>query len=110
MPTSLTTAERRAPRHGRSGKTSNLRRAALEAIADVAANTTDVETLDKAQRAIEHAIFNDPDRDVQMEAIDALDELPRDRAVRVLQSVIDRHPDADVREEARDQLEDQRRQ
>ncbi len=89
-----------------SGKTSSLRRAAVEAIGDAAADTSDVETLDKAQRAIENAIFNDRDRDVQMEAIDALDELPRDRAVRVLRSVIDRHPDADVREEARDQLQD----
>ena len=49
----------------------------MEAIGDVAADTTDVETLDKAQRAIENAIFNDRDRDVQMEALDALDELAR---------------------------------
>ena len=92
-----------------SGRTANLRREALEAIGDAAANTTDVETLDKAQRAIEHAIFKDADRDVQMEALDVLDEFPRDRAVRVLRSVIDRHPDADVREEAQEQLHDRER-
>ena len=61
-----------------------------------------METLDKVQQTIERAIFNDPDRSVRKEALDALDELPRERALRVLRSVLERHPDADVREEARE--------
>ena len=65
-----------------SGRTANLRREALDAIGDAAANTTDVETLDKAQRAIEHAIFKDADRDVQMEALDAWTSSPRTRRAR----------------------------
>ena len=59
-----------------------------------------------SQQAIEHAIFHDPDRHVQHEAVDALEELPRERAERVLHSVIDRHPDADLRDQAKEQLQD----
>jgi HEAT repeat protein/beta-lactamase regulating signal transducer with metallopeptidase domain len=84
-----------------SGKSARLRREALETIAHVASNTSDAATLDKAQQTIEHAIFNDPDRSVRMEALDALSGLPRERARRVLRDVETRHPDADVREEAR---------
>ena len=84
-----------------SGRSARLRREALETIAHVASNTSDAATLDKAQQTIERAIFNDPDRSVRMEALDALKGLPRERARRVLREVETRHPDADVREEAK---------
>ena len=84
-----------------SGTSPRIRREALDAIAHVASDTSDVETLDKVQQTIERAIFNDPDRSVQKEALDALDQLPRERALRVLRRVLERHPDADVRERSR---------
>jgi len=81
-----------------SGKSPRLRREALDAIAHVASSTSDVETLDKAQHTIERAIFDDSDRSVRMEALDALDGLPRDRALRVLRNVLERHADPELRE------------
>jgi HEAT repeat protein/beta-lactamase regulating signal transducer with metallopeptidase domain len=85
-----------------SGKSPRLRRESLDAIAHVASSTTDAETLDRAQRTIERAIFDDPDRSVRMEALDALDGLPRDRALRVLRNVLERHPDPELREDAKE--------
>ncbi len=85
-----------------SGKSPRLRREALDAIASAASSTTDAATLDKVQQTIERAIFDDPDRSVRKEALDALDGLPRDRALRVLRSVLERHPDADLREDAKE--------
>jgi hypothetical protein len=64
-----------------------------------------VATLDKAQQTIERAIFSDRDRSVRMEALDALNGLPRERARRVLREVETRHPDAEVREEAKQRRE-----
>jgi hypothetical protein len=43
-----------------------------------------------------------------MEALDALEKLPRERELRVLRQVIDRHPDNRVRREAEDHLRDRR--
>jgi hypothetical protein len=43
-----------------------------------------------------------------MEALDALEKLPRDRELTVLRRVIDRHPDSRVRKEAEDHLRDRR--
>jgi HEAT repeat protein len=91
-----------------SGKSPRLRREALDAIAHVASSTSNLETLDKAQHTIERAIFDDPDRGVRMEALDALDELPRDRALRVLRNVVERHPDPDLREDAKEQQRSRR--
>jgi HEAT repeat protein/beta-lactamase regulating signal transducer with metallopeptidase domain len=85
-----------------SGKSPRLRREALDAIAHVASDTSDAAMLDKAQHTIERAIFDDPDRSVRMEALDALDGLPRDRALSVLRSVLERHPDAELREDAKE--------
>jgi HEAT repeat protein/beta-lactamase regulating signal transducer with metallopeptidase domain len=85
-----------------SGKSPRLRHEALDAIAHVASGTSDAQTLDKVQQTIEHVIFNDPDSDVRIEAIGALDELPRDRASRVLRNVIEKHPDAEIRQEAKE--------
>jgi HEAT repeat protein/beta-lactamase regulating signal transducer with metallopeptidase domain len=85
-----------------SGTSPRLRREALDAIAHAASGTSDVATLDKLQQTIERAIFNDPDRSVRMEALDALDQLPRERALRVLRSVLERHTDAKVRDEAKE--------
>jgi HEAT repeat protein/beta-lactamase regulating signal transducer with metallopeptidase domain len=84
-----------------SGRSARLRREALETIAHLASNTSDTATLDKAQQTIERAIFSDRDRSVRMEALDALNGLPRERARRVLREVETRHPDAEVREEAK---------
>jgi HEAT repeat protein/beta-lactamase regulating signal transducer with metallopeptidase domain len=84
-----------------SGKSPRVRREALDTIAHVASSTSDVATLDQVQATLERAIFNDPDREVRIAALGALDELPRDRAVRVLRSVLEGHSDPKVREEAR---------
>ena len=51
------------------------------------------------EQLLESIIFEDPDRGVRVEAMDALDELPQARARRVLRKIIDRHPDAQMREE-----------
>jgi HEAT repeat protein/beta-lactamase regulating signal transducer with metallopeptidase domain len=85
----------------RSGSSARLRREALDAISHIASSTSDGETLDTAQRTIERAIFDDPDRAVRKAGIDALEGLPRDRALRVLRDVLERHADPDIREEAR---------
>lgn len=85
-----------------SGKSPRVRREALDTIAHVASSTSDVATLDQVQATIERAIFNDPDREVRIAALDALDELPRDRALRVLRTVLEGHSDPKVREEAKD--------
>jgi HEAT repeat protein len=60
--------------------------------------------LDRAQQTIERAIFDDPDRAVQLDALDALDKLPDERALRALRDVIARHPDARVRREAEEHV------
>jgi hypothetical protein len=85
-----------------SGKSPRIRRGALDAIANAASSTTEAATLDKVQQTIERAIFDDPDRSVRKDALDALDGLPRDRALTVLRSVLERHPDADLREDAKE--------
>ena len=90
-----------------SGRTPEVRMEALETIADVARELTG-DALDTAQRAIERALFSDPDRHVQMEALDAVAALPRERALGALRDVIARHPDEDLRREAREQEEELR--
>ena len=86
-----------------TGKTSRVRREALDTIAHLASSTSDVATLDKVQATIERAIFNDPDREVRIAALEAVDELPRDRGLRILRNVLEGHSDPKVREEAKDQ-------
>lgn len=83
-----------------SGKSARVRRQAIESIGDAVSKTGDAQVLDRAQTAIEHAVFDDPDRSVQTEAIDALDQFPNDRALRVLRDIVARHPDTRIRREA----------
>jgi HEAT repeat protein/beta-lactamase regulating signal transducer with metallopeptidase domain len=91
-----------------SGRTARIRREALDSIGSAVETIADASSLDRVQQAIERAIFDDPDRSVQLEALDALDELPGDRAPRVLRDVIARHPDARLRREAEEQLRERR--
>jgi len=83
-----------------TGRSARIRREALESIGDSVEKIGDATVLDRAQQVIERAIFDDPDRAVQIEALDALDKLPDERALRALRDVIARHPDARVRKEA----------
>jgi HEAT repeat protein/beta-lactamase regulating signal transducer with metallopeptidase domain len=87
-----------------SGSSARIRREALDSIGDAIEKVSDVQLLDRAQQAIERAIFDDPDHSVRVDGIDALDKLPNDRAVRVLRDVIARHPDARVRREAEEHV------
>jgi HEAT repeat protein/beta-lactamase regulating signal transducer with metallopeptidase domain len=92
-----------------SGRSARIRREALDQIGEAVAKIDDAQALDRAQQAIERAIFDDPDPGVRVEALDALDELPDERALRVLRDVIARHPDARVRREAEEQVRERRR-
>jgi HEAT repeat protein/beta-lactamase regulating signal transducer with metallopeptidase domain len=83
-----------------TGRTATIRREALDSIADAVEKITDAQLLDRAQQAIERAIFDDPDPGVRIDALDALDKLPDERALRALRDVVARHPDARVRREA----------
>jgi HEAT repeat protein len=62
---------------------------------------TEVEEL---ARILERVIFEDPDREVRIEAVDATRGLPRAVARAILRKVIETHPDAAVRREAVDAL------
>jgi HEAT repeat protein/beta-lactamase regulating signal transducer with metallopeptidase domain len=81
---------------------------AIETIADAVAESNDAPVLDRVEQTLERAIFDDGDTSVRMEALDALEKLPRDRELTVLRRVIDRHPDSRVRKEAEDHLRDRR--
>ena len=85
-----------------------IRREAIDTIADAVSETGDARLLDRAEQTLERAIFDDANTSVRMEALDAVEKLPRDRAFRMYQNVIDRHPDARVRREAVEQLRDRR--
>ena len=87
-----------------SGRSARIRREALDSIGDALEKIGDPQLLDRAQQAIERAIFDDPDRAVQVDALDALDKLPDERALRALRDVIARHPDARVRREAEEHV------
>jgi HEAT repeat protein/beta-lactamase regulating signal transducer with metallopeptidase domain len=89
-----------------SGRSAHIRREALDAIGEALEKTGDAQLLDRAQQTLERVIFDDPDRAVQVEALDALDKLPDERALRVLRDVIARHPDARVRREADELVRD----
>jgi HEAT repeat protein len=91
-----------------SGRTPRIRREAIEAMADAVADSGNAQALDRAEQAFERAVFDDPDTSVRMEALDALEKLPRDRALRALQRVIDKHPDSRVRREAEEHVRDRR--
>ncbi len=91
-----------------SGRSARIRREALESIGDAAHKIDDAQLLDRMQQAIERAIFDDPDRAVQIDALDALDKLPEERALRALRDVIARHPDARVRREAEEHVRERR--
>jgi HEAT repeat protein/beta-lactamase regulating signal transducer with metallopeptidase domain len=83
-----------------TGRSPRIRREALDSIGEAVEKISDAQQLDRVQQVIERAIFEDPDRAVQVEALDALENLPDERARRVLRDVIARHPDARVRREA----------
>jgi HEAT repeat protein len=87
-----------------SGRNARVRREALAAIGEAVTKISDAETLDRAERTIARAIFEDPDPGVRVDALDALEELPDERALRVLRDVIARHPDARVRREAEEHV------
>jgi HEAT repeat protein/beta-lactamase regulating signal transducer with metallopeptidase domain len=86
-----------------------IRREALDSIHEAVTKIKDVQALDRAQRIIERAIFDDPDESVRVDALDALGGLPEDRARRALRDVIARHPDARVRREAEEHMRERRR-
>lgn len=90
------------------GSTPAVRREAVEAIADAIEKHGDARSLDQAEQTFERAIFNDPDTSVRMEALDALEQLPRDRELRLLRKVIDTHPDNRLRREAGEHLRERR--
>jgi HEAT repeat protein len=91
-----------------SGQSARIRRQALESIGDAISKTSDVQVLDRAQTVVERAVFDDPDRSVQKEAIDTLDEFPNDRALRVLRDIVARHPDSRIRREAEEHLHERK--
>jgi HEAT repeat protein len=91
-----------------SGRSARIRREALDSIAETVGKISDAPALDRAQRTIERAIFEDPDPGVRVEALDALEEFPDERALRVLRDVIARHPDARVRREAEEHVRERR--
>jgi HEAT repeat protein len=91
-----------------SGRSPRIRREALESIGEAVAKIDDAQALDRAQRTIERAIFDDPDSGVRADALDALDELPDERALPALRDVIARHPDARVRREAEEHMRERR--
>ena len=64
--------------------------------------------LDRAQSVVERAIFDDPDRSVRDDALDALDGFPEDRVQRVLGDVITRHPDPRTRRDAEEHLRERK--
>jgi HEAT repeat protein len=92
-----------------SGQSPRVRRDAIEAIGDAVSGDSNAQLLDRAEHALERAVFDDPDSSVRMEALDAMEQLPRTRAAAVLQRVIDRHTDTRVRREAQDHLRDLKR-
>jgi HEAT repeat protein/beta-lactamase regulating signal transducer with metallopeptidase domain len=87
-----------------SGRNARIRREALDSIGDAIEKTSDASVLDRAQQAIERAVFDDPDQSVRIDALDALAKLPGERALRALRDVVARHPDARVRREAEEQV------
>jgi HEAT repeat protein len=91
-----------------SGKSARIRREALDAVGEALAKIDDGQALDRAQQALERAIFDDPDPGVREEALDAIDELPDERALGVLRDVIARHPDGRLRREAQERIRERR--
>jgi HEAT repeat protein/beta-lactamase regulating signal transducer with metallopeptidase domain len=87
-----------------SGQSARIRREALDSIGEAVSKISDAQLLDRAQAVIERAVFDDPDRAVRNDALDALDRLPDERAVRALRDIIARHPDAQVRRDAEEHL------
>ena len=87
-----------------SATSARIRREAIESIGDTLEEIGDAPAIDKAEQALERAIFDDPDAGVRDEALDAADHLPRDRALRLLRAVIDRHSSARMRKDAAEHL------
>lgn len=87
-----------------TGKSPRVRREALDAIGEAVAKIGDAQLLDRAQTVIERAVFEDTDRSVQADALDALDEFPSERALRVLRDVAARHADPRMRRDAEEHL------
>jgi HEAT repeat protein len=87
-----------------SGRSTGIRREAVEAIGEAVTKVGDAQLIDRAQTVIERAVFEDPDRSVQMEALEALEDFPSARAISILRDVIARHPDPRVRREAEEQV------
>jgi len=93
----------------RDHRSEDVQAEAIDALSQTASETTDSAVLDRIEQLLESIIFEDADRGVRVEAMDALDELPQARARRVLRKIIDRHPDAQMREEATDHARERNR-
>jgi HEAT repeat protein len=78
------------------------RRDAIEAIAEATEKGRSSAEIERAATILEHAIFNDRDEDVQIEAVEALQQFPRQRALALLQKVVETHASRKVRREAVD--------
>jgi HEAT repeat protein len=81
-----------------------LRRDAIEAIADATEKGRTSAEIERAATMLEQAIFNDRDESVQIEAIDAVHQLPRERALAILRKVVETHASNKVKREARDAI------
>ncbi len=86
------------------GRSTTDRREVIEELAGARKDTRTAAEVQELARLLERLIFNDPDRGVRMEALEAVEELPRDVARTLLRNVIETHPDAGIRREAVDIL------
>jgi HEAT repeat protein len=88
----------------RSGQSADMRREAIETLAGDKKDTRTAAEVEELARLLERVIFEDADRDVRLEALEAVEELPREVARALLRKVVESHPDAGMRREAVDML------
>lgn len=82
------------------------RREAVERIGDRARDARSPEQIAEVVSILEQLVFQDQDRGVVFEALDAIGNLPRDSARPLLRKVAETHPNAAIRREAADVLDD----
>ena len=85
-------------------ESADARRDAIDAVADATEKGRSSAEIEQAATILEHAIFNDREEAVQVEAIDALRHLPRQRALAILRKVVETHASSKVRREAVDAI------
>jgi HEAT repeat protein len=83
-----------------------IRREAVERIGDRGKDARSPQQVAEVAALLERLVFQDEDRRVVFEALDAIGNLPRDIATRLLRKVAETHPDAAARREAVDVLDD----